>query len=98
MAACDASEPTALEERFCHSRVAMLGTAALHDLRVLSMNPGFDRVVGYAARILGQSAARKTGHRKDVHSTPAWDGDTKTDPSRFFVGQRESAVAGERPP
>ena len=28
--------PPGLEDAFCHSRVAMLGTAALHDLHVLS--------------------------------------------------------------
>ena len=35
---------------------------------------------GNAARKLDQAAARKVIHRKGVHSTPIWRGDSKADP------------------
>jgi hypothetical protein len=53
---------TGLEVTFCHSRVAMLGTAALHAPRVLSMNPGLDRLVEYPCAQTVSRAHRAAPH------------------------------------
>src|SRR4051794_5995568 len=53
---------------------------------------------GFAARKLGQYAAREVGHLKDVHSTHFRRGDTKSDPLPSVVLRTARAgIAGERP-
>src|SRR5262245_53683977 len=53
---------------------------------------------GDAARKLDQAAARKVIHRKGVHSTPIWDGDSKTDPSFSCLRWTARAGLGRRAP